>query len=221
MNFVIFGTEMNELADLISFLQRGKRMERPELMPRAIGNVMEDCWKHNQEERTTFALLEHILGKMVDPIIRQRFAGAEVMEETNNYMQMNKEIVPNKPETSEPISGYVKMTITENRQVVSLLNATTSPQHSNVPLKLNPQLSMTNYINSSTEINTPPESPLSYKNLRKHMSLSFKKSLVEASTEGYLDVIPATHVWKFIRITHSRNYVRRVTTIATWSRFLV
>jgi hypothetical protein len=76
-----------------------------------------DCWKHNEEERTTFGQLEQIFHKIVDPIIRQRFAGPAVTEEKNNYVKMNKEIRLNNPEAK---SEYETMTSNENRQVVSL-----------------------------------------------------------------------------------------------------
>jgi hypothetical protein len=184
---------VNELADLIRFLQNGRRMDRPELMPRAIGNVMEECWKHNQEERATFARLEHILGEMVDPIIRQRFAGEEVMTEQNNYLKMNTKIGSNNPEAQ---SEYETMTSNENRQVISVLNASSLSQRPNVPPKLLPHLGVTNYINTCTEINTPPQTPMSYTNLKKQMSVSFQKSLADTSTatQGYLAVLPATPV---------------------------
>jgi serine/threonine protein kinase len=173
-------TEVSGLEGLIQFLQNGKRMERPELMPTAIGNVMADCWKHNEEERTTFAQLEQIFHKAVDPIIRQRFAGEEVMTEQNNYVKMNKEIRLNNPEAK---SEYETMTSTENRQVVSLSNSSTSSQCPNAPGRLYPQLSVTNYIDARTEIDTLPQPPL-----------SFQKSLADNSTQHYLDVLPDPQV---------------------------
>jgi hypothetical protein len=184
---------VNELADLIRFLQNSRRMDRPELMPRAIGNVMEDCWKHNQKERATFARLEHILGEMVDPIIRQRFAGEKVMTEQNNYVKMNTKIGSNNPEAQ---SEYETTTSNENRQVISVLNASSLSQRPNVHPKLYPHLGVTNYINTCTEVNTPPQTPTSYTNFRKHMSVSFQKSLADTSTttQGYLAVLPATPV---------------------------
>jgi hypothetical protein len=149
-------------------------MERPELMLRAIGNVMADCWKHNEEERTTFGQLEQIFHKAVDPIIRQRFAGPAVTEEKNNYVKMNKEIRLNNPEAK---FEYETMASNENRQVVSLSNASTSSQYPNAPRKLYPQLSV------STEIDTLPQPPL-----------SFQKSLADNSSQHYLDVLPDPQV---------------------------
>jgi hypothetical protein len=147
-------------------------------MPRTIGNVMADCWKHNEEERTTFGQLEQIFHKAVDPIIRQRFAGPAVTEEKNNYVKMNKEIRLNNPEAK---TEYETMTSTENRQVVSLSNASTSSQCPNAPGKLYPQLSATNYIDASTEIDTQPP-------------LFFQKSLADNSSQDYLDVLPEPQV---------------------------
>ena len=179
-------TEVNELADLIRFLQNGQRMEKPEFMPKTVGDIMADCWKHNTEERATFAQLEQIFGEMVDPIIRQRFAGAEVLDETNNYMQMSKDIASNSPEVSEPNCSYLRMDSAENREITS-----EPPQRPNFPPKLYPQLSVTNYINTSTEVNTPPQSPLVYKNIGEHPPLSHTESF---SDTNYLAMSPPTQV---------------------------
>jgi hypothetical protein len=76
-----------------------------------------------------------------------------VTEEKNNYVKMNKEIRFNNPEAK---SEYETMISTEKRQVIWLSNASTSSQCPNAPRKLHPQLSLTNYINASTEIDTLP-----------------------------------------------------------------
>ena len=179
---------MNELAELIRFLQNGQRMERPEFMPKIIGEIMADCWKHNQEERTTFAQLEEMLGELVDPVIRQRFAGTQMMEEPNNYLQMNKEMAPNHSKsTDEPMSDYLRMTSAEKREETN----NTLPERPNFPPKLYPQLSVTNYINTSTEINTPPQTPLGYKNIAGHPPLSPTESLADTN---YLAMLPAAQV---------------------------
>jgi hypothetical protein len=192
MNYFYVWTEVNELAELIRFLQSGQRMEKPELMPRVIGNVMADCWKHNQEERLTFAQLEEILGEMVTPIIRQRFAGAEEVEETNNYMQMNKETdEPSNTGAAESMPDYLRMNSTGKREDSPPSNAPTSSQPPNVPLKLYPKLSVTNYINTSTEINTPPQTPMAYANIGGHAPLSPTESLADTN---YLAMLPAGQV---------------------------
>ncbi|EFX78105.1 hypothetical protein DAPPUDRAFT_53509 [Daphnia pulex] len=184
--------EVNELAELIRFLQSGQRMEKPELMPRVIGNVMADCWKHNQEERLTFAQLEEILGEMVTPIIRQRFAGAEVVEETNNYMQMNKETDGHSNAgAAESMPDYLRMNSTGKREDSPPSNAPTASQPPNYPLKLYPKLSVTNYINTSTEINTPPQTPMAYANIGGHAPLSPTESLADTN---YLAMLPAAQV---------------------------
>jgi hypothetical protein len=93
---------------------------------------------------------------------------------------MNKEIRSNNPEAK---SEYETMTSTENRQVVSLSNASTSSQCPNAPGRLYPQLSVTNYIDARTEIDTLPQPPL-----------SFQKSLADNSSQHYLDVLPDPQV---------------------------
>jgi hypothetical protein len=133
-----------------------------------------------------------MFGEMVDPIIRQRYAGTEVIGETSNYLQMNKENAPSNPDASEPISDYLRMTSAEKREDIEpLSNTSTLPQRSNFPPKLYPQLSVTNYINTSTEVNTPPQTPLGYKNLGGHPPLSPTESL---SDTNYLAMLPATQI---------------------------
>ncbi|XP_057373175.1 vascular endothelial growth factor receptor 1-like [Daphnia carinata] len=175
--------EVNELADLIRYLQRGDRMETPEQAPEAIGNIMADCWKHNPEERATFSQLERIIGQMVDPIIRQRFAGTDDVEETNNYLQMNTEIDPTS--TSDTMPDYLKMTSTEGQATTAV-----SPPRSHPP-KLYPQLSLTNYVNTSTEINTPPHTAFVKKDSNTvgggHPPLSPTESLADSN---YLAMLP-------------------------------
>lgn len=173
------------MADLIRNLQRGDRMETPEFAPRTIGDIMTDCWKHNPEERTTFSNLEWILGQMVDPIIRQRYAGVDMVEETNNYLQMNTEIDPTS--TADTMPDYLKMASAEG-------NTADLPPRSHAP-KLCAQLSMTNYMNTSIEVDTPPQTPLTdkYSNMvgRGHPPLSPTESLADSN---YLAMLPTAYL---------------------------
>jgi hypothetical protein len=111
-----------------------------------------------------------------------------MMEEPNNYLQMNKEMAPNHSKsTDEPMSDYLRMTSAEKREETN----NTLPERPNFPPKLYPQLSVTNYINTSTEINTPPQTPLGYKNLAGHPPLSPTESLADTN---YLAMLPAAQV---------------------------
>ena len=145
---------MEGIGELIRFLQSGNRMEKPEYAPKAIGDIMTECWKQNQEERIDFEKLERILGEMVDPSIQDQFAGIAApepepknapksggSEEGINYIQMSME--------EDEMPAYLDMNSEELAAVVP------PPQR---PPKLITQLSLRS-MNSNTR--SPPQTPLS------------------------------------------------------------
>ena len=122
-------------------------MEKPEYAPKAIGDIMAQCWKHNQDERITFAQLEEILGEMVDPSTQQRFAAAPEPEVSLNYMSMTTDEAP-------AMDNYLRMTSAEEEAAKSnYQNLDSVPKK---PPKLATQLSVT-YINTSVDM---PSSPI-------------------------------------------------------------
>lgn len=135
-------------------------MEKPEYAPIAIGEIMMECWKHNQDERISFPELERTLGEMVDPSTRQRFAAVPEPEGSAvNYMQMTIDQAPK-------MDNYLHMTNAEetantpsNYQNLNLI----SPKK---PPKLATQLSVT-YINTSIDMTSTPTSPLSSARLKE------------------------------------------------------
>jgi hypothetical protein len=79
---------------------------------------------------------------------------------------------------------------------ILLSSASASSQSPNAPCKLFPQLSATNYINTSREVNTLPP--------------SFTKGLADTSTHGYLNVLPLlpdTEIWKCLSPSNPANYI--------------
>lgn len=103
---------MEDLAEHIRNLKRGQRLEKPDFAPNIVGDLMASCWRENPEERITFAQLEQMLGEIVEPEIRSRFAGAD--EET--YSTMNSQIDNTKSELNTQTNpGYMKMTSLEEK----------------------------------------------------------------------------------------------------------
>ena len=47
---------------LIPSLQNGYRMDKPELMPQDIGQLMANCWKRDPRQRPTFSQLVDAIG---------------------------------------------------------------------------------------------------------------------------------------------------------------
>lgn len=52
--------------DLIDFLHRGERLEKPSFMPDPVSAIMVECWASDPKLRPTFFDLERELGKMID-----------------------------------------------------------------------------------------------------------------------------------------------------------
>ena len=85
-------TGYRQIEDLIRVLESGYRMEKPEHAPKAIGDLMFQCWKRNPEERITFVQLTEVLGEMVHPSSLIRFAPDAVS--TRNNLEMLKSRLP-------------------------------------------------------------------------------------------------------------------------------
>lgn len=57
---------MNADNQLVKQLQNGYRMGKPILAPNPIGEMMNDCWKQEPNERPTFAQLEKSIGSHLE-----------------------------------------------------------------------------------------------------------------------------------------------------------
>jgi hypothetical protein len=58
-------------------IQKGYRMDKPELAPNFFGEMMSDCWKSDPKERPTFSQMEQIIcGHMESSV-------------TSDYLNMN------------------------------------------------------------------------------------------------------------------------------------
>ncbi len=61
------------LKDLIDFLQRGGRLEKPSLMPDLMSDIMAQCWENDPKRRPTFSDLERELGKMLGEELQSHY----------------------------------------------------------------------------------------------------------------------------------------------------
>lgn len=73
--------------DLIDFLQRGERLEKPFFMPDPVSAIMAKCWANDPKLRPTFSDLEIELGKMLDE------------ESQSHYITMNNYFMCLRPTT--------------------------------------------------------------------------------------------------------------------------
>lgn len=81
-------------------------MEKPEYAPNAIGDVMASCWREEPDDRLTFSRLEQVLGEMVDPDVRARFAVANDQYTAMNGFKFND---VNEQPNAQTNPGYMKM----------------------------------------------------------------------------------------------------------------
>ncbi|XP_013783997.1 mast/stem cell growth factor receptor kita-like [Limulus polyphemus] len=77
-------------------LKNGYRMEKPELCPDDVYNIMQDCWKEEPAERPDFTALVDKLGNLLESSVRKYY-----VELNNPYMMMN--------ETSQNNNDYLTM----------------------------------------------------------------------------------------------------------------
>ena len=60
-------------SDLIDFLQRGKRLEKPDLMSDSVSAQMLQCFENDPKTRPTFSQLERELGKMMEDELQSHY----------------------------------------------------------------------------------------------------------------------------------------------------
>ena len=58
--------DVTTLSDLINFLQEGRRLEKPALIPNSVGDLMTSCWKKEPGDRPNFTRIEEDLCKMME-----------------------------------------------------------------------------------------------------------------------------------------------------------
>ena len=126
--------DVNGPSELIRLLESSQRMEIPKYAPTFIGDLMLQCWKHNQDERITFEQAERFLGELVDDSTRQRFASSESLGYISN--------------TDIPITADLRMTSVDliTRSDCQNVDETLSSNP-----KLYPQLSTCSYIDVIAE----------------------------------------------------------------------
>jgi len=67
--------------DLIDFLQRGERLEKPSFMPDPVSAIMAKCWANDPKLRPTFSDLQIELNKMLDEELQSHY-----IEMNNSFM---------------------------------------------------------------------------------------------------------------------------------------
>ena len=78
---------------MIQFLKSGQRLEKPEITPDAIWQLMTDCWRLAPEERPTFAQLEENLAAL---LLTSSSIGHNSSPATSNdlYLKMTDKHIP-------------------------------------------------------------------------------------------------------------------------------
>lgn len=71
---------------MTTFLRQEKRLKKPSVMPRSVGDVMAKCWVSDPKERPNFAQLETELGNMLEEDVQNHFLR---LMDRPYYVQMN------------------------------------------------------------------------------------------------------------------------------------
>ncbi|RWS21332.1 mast/stem cell growth factor receptor kita-like protein [Leptotrombidium deliense] len=116
------GIEVNE--DFYKKLKYGYRMEKPDLCPNSVYQIMIDCWREDPKNRPDFTKLAELLGNLLEASVRQHYLDLnDPYQELNehrqsqylqmsrqsqfqqdDYLQMNSTVHYENVNTSEPVS---------------------------------------------------------------------------------------------------------------------
>jgi hypothetical protein len=55
--------------ELLRELQKGRRMEKPELAPNFIGEMMKNCWQNEPNDRPTFSQMADVIAKEIESVV--------------------------------------------------------------------------------------------------------------------------------------------------------
>ena len=109
---------------LMKEILKGYRMEKPELAPNFIGEMMADCWKSDPKERPTFSQMEEII------------CGHMELSVSSDYLNMNAPYVKLNEEkenaTPKDHFGLAKL-LREKSEIESKRDDT--PRYSTFPVR--------------------------------------------------------------------------------------
>ena len=54
---------------LVTQIQNGYRMEKPELAPNFIGEMMKNCWQKEPNDRPTFSQMADVIAKQIECVV--------------------------------------------------------------------------------------------------------------------------------------------------------
>ncbi|KAG8190869.1 hypothetical protein JTE90_010294 [Oedothorax gibbosus] len=103
------GVEINE--EFFKKLKNGYRMEKPELAPDQIDQMMRNCWLHNPSERPDFSRLAETIGSLLESSVRKYY-----VELNTPYQMMNDELFSNN-------NDYLKMTGDTKEEYTNMVNS--------------------------------------------------------------------------------------------------
>ncbi|XP_035226687.1 vascular endothelial growth factor receptor 3-like [Stegodyphus dumicola] len=107
------GIEINE--EFFKKLKNGYRMEKPDLAPDKIYNLMKNCWLDDPNQRPDFTYLAENIGTLLESSVRKYY-----VELNTPYQVMNEELLNN--------NEYLQMTGTTNEEYTNMIDAPNSEE---------------------------------------------------------------------------------------------
>jgi hypothetical protein len=92
---------------LVTQIQNGYRMGKPEYAPNFIGEMMKNCWQNEPNDRPTFSQMADVIAKQIESVV-----GVD-------YLNLNEPISEN-----GLIREIIDPTETDRLEIVKLLNET-------------------------------------------------------------------------------------------------
>ena len=93
---------------LVTQIQTGHRMAKPEFAPNFIAEMMKNCWQKEPKERPTFCQMADVIEKQIESVVGIDYLNLNGAENEN-----------------VPIREIVDTTETNRSEIVTLLNETT------------------------------------------------------------------------------------------------
>ncbi len=86
---------------LLKEIQNGYRMDKPEIAPNFMGEIMNNCWKVEPKERPTFSQIEEIISKHMESSVSSHYLNLNAA-----YVRLNED---KENATSKDVFGLAKL----------------------------------------------------------------------------------------------------------------
>lgn len=130
---------------LITQLQNGYRMDKPEFAPNSMATIMSDCWKAEPKERPTFSQLEERIGDQLESSVSGYY-----LDLNNPYVRLNEEKNVASPSDN---FGLNKLLNVKNKTYKTYSQLVAKPSSPNIPITIDCQQATDLSVKKTTDSN--------------------------------------------------------------------